>query len=215
VSAPLDVRAFTVGPFAENAYIARRPDSPRAVLIDPGDEAPRLIAAIETLGVTVEAILVTHTHVDHIGAVAALAAHTGAPVYCPELEREDLATGVTALGTVAAHEPEFTVAADDRLQLAGLELTVHFTPGHSAGHVTYAIPDAQELFSGDVLFAGSVGRTDLPGGDWPTLRASIAQLLDAYEPETRVRPGHMSVTTLGRERDTNPFLADLRAPATR
>ncbi len=215
MSVPLDVRTFTVGPFAENAYVARTHGSTGALLIDPGDEAPRLIQAIEALGVTIEAILVTHTHIDHIGAVAALAQHTGAPVYCPQLEREDLATGMTPLGVVAAHEPEFLLTGGEQLELAGLEVTVHFTPGHSAGHLSYAIPETASLFSGDVLFAGSVGRTDLPGGDWSTLRASIAQLLDAYPPETRVYPGHMSVTTLGRERETNPFLADLRAPAAR
>ena len=90
---------------------------------------------------------------------------------------------------------------------------MHFTPGHSPGHLTYAIPAGGALFSGDVLFAGSVGRVDLPGGDWPTLAASIAQLLDAYPDETNVYAGHMSLTTLGRERATNPFLAELRAPA--
>jgi len=206
---------FTVGPFAENAYVARTHGSSGALLIDPGDEAPRLIQAIEALGVTIEAILVTHTHIDHIGAVAALAQHTGAPVYCPQLEREDLATGMTPLGMVPAHEPEFLLTGGEQLELAGLEVTVHFTPGHSVGHLSYAIPETASLFSGDVLFAGSVGRTDLPGGDWSTLRASIAQLLDAYPPETRVHPGHMSLTTLGRERETNPFLADLRAPAAR
>ena len=211
MSAALDVRAFTVGVFAENAYVVREQGSRRALLVDPGAEAERLIEAIGALGVGVEAILVTHTHIDHIGAVAALARHTGAPVYAPELERDVLATGDTRLGTVEAHEPEETLAGGERLELAGLEVDVLFTPGHSAGHLTYALPGA--LFSGDVLFAGSVGRTDLPGGDFPTLLASVAQLLDGFPPETRVHPGHMGATTLGRERDTNPFLGALRAPA--
>jgi len=215
VSAQLEVGTFTVGPFAENAYIVRKQGSTRALLVDPGAEAPRLIDAVSTLGLQIEAILVTHTHVDHIGAVAALAQHTGAPVYCPELEREDLATGITLLGEVTPHEPEFVLSGGEQLELADLEISVLFTPGHSPGHLTYAIPEAQALFSGDVLFHGSVGRTDLPGGDWPTLLTSIAQLIDAYPPQTRVHPGHMSITTLGRERETNPFLSDLRAPAPR
>jgi glyoxylase-like metal-dependent hydrolase (beta-lactamase superfamily II) len=210
-AAALDVRTFTVGPFAENTYVVREQGSQRALLVDPGAEAERLIEAIDALGVSIEAILVTHTHIDHIGAVAALARATGAPVYAPALEREVLATGDTGLGGVEPHEPEVTLSGGEQLELAGLDLGVLFTPGHSAGHLTYALPGA--LFSGDVLFAGSVGRTDLPGGDFATLLGSIAQLLDGFPPQTRVHPGHMGATSLERERDTNPFLAELRAPA--
>ncbi|MBV8218956.1 MAG: MBL fold metallo-hydrolase, partial [Solirubrobacterales bacterium] len=95
------------------------------------------------------------------------------------------------------------------LALAGFTIDVVFTPGHSPGHVTYAIPEHEALFSGDVLFQGSVGRVDLPGGDWPTLLGSIETLLSAYPAETTVYPGHMGLTTLGRERATNPFLREL------
>lgn len=209
----LDVRSFTVGPVQENSYIVRaHGDATAAVLVDPGDEAERLLAAIEALGVEVEAILVTHCHFDHIGAVAPLARATGAPVYCPEIERPVLADVMSwvppGFGPFESYEADHTVAGGERLSLAGLNIEVSFTPGHSPGHVTYAVPGA--LLSGDVLFQGSVGRVDLPGGDWPTLERSIGSLLRAYPPETVIYPGHMGVTTLGRERDTNPFLSELR-----
>jgi glyoxylase-like metal-dependent hydrolase (beta-lactamase superfamily II) len=112
-------------------------------------------------------------------------------------------------GPYEGHDPEETIEGGETLNLAGFEIEVVFTPGHSPGHVTYALEDEQVLFSGDVLFQGSVGRTDLPGGDWPTLAQSIATLLERYPDETTVLPGHMGVTTLGRERATNPFLAEL------
>jgi hydroxyacylglutathione hydrolase len=214
----LDIRTFTVGPVAENTYIVGAQGSDHALLIDPGDEAERLIAAIDALAVKIDAILITHTHFDHVGAVAALARHTGAPVYRPALERHVLAdidtyVRMTGFGPFESYEADELLSGGEQLELAGLDLEVHFTPGHSPGHLTYAIPAGGALFSGDVLFAGSVGRVDLPGGDWPTLAASIAQLLDAYPDETNVYAGHMSLTTLGRERATNPFLAELRAPA--
>jgi hydroxyacylglutathione hydrolase len=210
---PLDVRAFTVGPVQENAYILRADgDAGKAVMIDPGEEAERLLAAAQDLGVQIEAILLTHCHFDHIGAVAPVARATGAPVYCPEIERPlltDIMSWVPpGFGPFESHEPEHTVAGGERLRLAGLEIDVLFTPGHSPGHVTYAVPGA--LLSGDVLFQGSVGRVDLPGGDWGTLERSIEGLLKAFPAETVVYPGHMGVTTLGRERDTNPFLSELR-----
>jgi hydroxyacylglutathione hydrolase len=211
----IDVRMFTVGPVQENCFIVRRKGSSTAVVVDPGDEAERLLAAIEGLGIeTVDAILVTHTHFDHIGAVAPVARATGAPVYCPELETAVLANIMDyvpwpGFGPFESYEADHTVAGRETLQLAGLTIDVIFTPGHSPGHVTYAIRDEDALFSGDVLFQGSVGRVDLPGGDWPTLLRSIESLVDAYSPETTVYPGHMGITTLGRERATNPFLSEL------
>ena len=210
----MDVRTFTVGPVAENCFIARAEGSDRALIVDPGEEAERILDAVETLGVTVEAILVTHCHFDHIGAVAPVAAATGAPVWCPEIERPVLADIMSyvpwpGFGPYESYEADHTVAGGERLELAGLEIDVIFTPGHSPGHVSYSIPSEAALFSGDVLFRGSVGRTDLPGGDWPTLLESIRTLVDAHPPETTVYPGHMGVTTLGAERETNPFLAEL------
>ena len=182
-----DVRAFTVGPVQENCYIVRAdPDATHALIIDPGDEPERLLAAIDELGVQVDAILITHCHFDHIGAVAPVARATGAPVYVPQLERPLLSDIMSwtppGFGPFENHEAEHTLAGGEHLSLAGLELDVIFTPGHSPGHVTYATPGA--LLSGDVLFQGSVGRVDLPGGDWSTLERSIEGLLRAHPPET-------------------------------
>jgi hydroxyacylglutathione hydrolase len=225
----LDVRAFTVGPVQENAYIVRAThEVTRAVIVDPGEEAERLLEAAKALGVEIEAILITHCHFDHIGAVAPVARATGAPVYCPQIERPLLADinswTPPGFGPFESYEADHTLAGGERLGLAGLDIEVLFTPGHSPGHVTYAIaasrPDGEAgptdgkgreeaLLSGDVLFAGSVGRVDLPGGDWATLERSIGSLLRAFPAETTVYPGHMGVTTLGRERDTNPFLREL------
>jgi glyoxylase-like metal-dependent hydrolase (beta-lactamase superfamily II) len=210
----MDVRMFTVGPVAENCFLFRADGSDRAVIVDPGEEAERILRPVEELGLTVEAILVTHCHFDHIGAVAPVANATGAPVYCPEIEVPVLADIMSfvpwpGFGPYDSYDADETVSGGERLDLAGLEIDVLFTPGHSPGHVTYAIPDEGALFSGDVLFQGSVGRTDLPGGDWPTLLESIRTLVDSYPEETTVHPGHMGMTTLGAERATNPFLAEL------
>lgn len=205
---------FTVGMVQENCYLFRRDSSDRALLIDPGDEAPRLLAAIEELGVKIEAILLTHTHFDHVGAVAPVAEATGAEVWVPELERQVLAD-INAyvpwpeFGPFESWEAEHTVAGGERLTLAGFDIDVLFTPGHSPGHVTYSIADEAAIFSGDVLFQGSVGRVDLPGGDWSTLLASIRTLVETLPAETAVYPGHMGTTTLSAERASNPFLAEL------
>jgi len=208
----MDVRMFTVGPVAENTFLVRADGADRALMVDPGDEPERLLAGIEELGVTLDAILLTHTHFDHVGAVAPVARATGATVYCPKLEvpvLQDIMSFVPwpGFGPFESWDPEETVEGGEQLQLAGFDIDVIFTPGHSPGHVTYAVEDA--LFSGDVLFEGSVGRTDLPGGDWAVLSRSIESLLDRYPDEQRVFPGHMGLTTLGRERATNPFLQEL------
>jgi len=221
----LDVRSFTVGPVQENSYIVRpRADAQaagaaRAVIVDPGDEPERLLGAIDALDVKLEAVLITHCHFDHVGAVAPVAEATGAPVYCPQIERPVLADIMSwvppGFGPFQSFEAEHTLAGGERLTIAGLDIDVLFTPGHSPGHLTYAIASAgdreRELFSGDVLFAGSVGRVDLPGGDWATLERSIGELLRTFPAATPVYPGHMGMTSLGRERDTNPFLAELRS----
>ena len=210
----MDVRSFTVGPAAENSYVVRRDGADRGLIVDPGDEAERILGAVDELGIGVDAILVTHTHFDHVGAVAPVARATGAPVYCPEIEVPVLAdinsfVPWPGFGPFESYDADETVSGGERLQLAGMEIDVIFTPGHSPGHVTYAIRDEPALFSGDVLFQGSVGRTDLPGGDWGTLLESIRGLVDEFPEETTVYPGHMGITTLGAERATNPFLAEL------
>jgi hydroxyacylglutathione hydrolase len=210
----VDVRTFTVGPVQENCHVARRDGASAAIVIDPGDEAPRLLEAIDALGLEVAAILLTHTHFDHVGAVAPLARGTGAEVWCPELEVPVLADIMRfvpwpGFGPFESYAADHTVAGGERLELAGLELDVLFTPGHSPGHVTYSIPAEQAVFSGDVLFAGSIGRTDLPGGDSRVLMRTLAELVETLPDETVVYPGHMGNTTIGRERATNPFLAQL------
>jgi glyoxylase-like metal-dependent hydrolase (beta-lactamase superfamily II) len=241
-----DVRAFTVGPIQENAYLVRRDETAaEAVLVDPGEEPQRLLEAVERLGVRVTAILITHCHFDHIGAVAPVARVTEAPVYCPEIEVGILADitkwTMSGFGPYESWRADHTLAGGERLRLAGLDVEVLFTPGHSPGHLSYAIAPAggqasaaageeaprsiehaggttegsspAVLLSGDVLFQGSVGRTDFPGSDWPTLERSIGALMERFPGETVVYPGHMGATTLGREWAVNPFLAELRAGA--
>jgi hydroxyacylglutathione hydrolase len=210
----LEVQMLTVGPLAENCFLLRSEGSDRALVVDPGEEPERILAAVSDWGAEVEAILLTHTHFDHIGAVAPVAKATGAPVYCPEIEVPVLADVMSFVpwkefGPYESHQAEETVRGGEMLELAGLELDVIFTPGHSPGHVTYSVRGEDAIFSGDVLFQGSVGRVDLPGGDGPTLMASIASLLESHPDETAVHPGHMGMTTLGAERATNPFLASL------
>jgi hydroxyacylglutathione hydrolase len=210
----MDVRMFTVGPVQENTFILRRDGSDRALIVDPGEEAPKLLGALDALGVTLDGILITHTHFDHVGAVAPIAEATGAEVWVPEIEKPVLADIMSyvpwpGFGPFDSWDAEHTVTGGERLELAGFEIDVIFTPGHSPGHVTYSIPDEGAIFSGDVLFQGSVGRVDLPGGDWPTLLESLRTLVDSLPEDTRVHPGHMGLTTLGAERAGNPFLAEL------
>ena len=210
----MDVRMLTVGQIAENCFLFRRDGSDRGLIVDPGDEAPRILSAIDELGVTIDGILLTHTHFDHIGAVAPIAKQTGAPVWCPEIETPVLAdinsfVPWPGFGPFESYDADHTVSGGEKLELAGMDIDVIFTPGHSPGHVTFSVPGEAAIFSGDVLFQGSVGRTDLPGGDWETLLESIRTLVDSHPPETTVYPGHMGITTLGAERASNPFLAEL------
>ncbi len=210
----MQVHGFTVGPVAENCFFAARDGATQAIVVDPGEEADRLIAALDEHGLSVEAILLTHTHFDHVGAVTPLARHTGAPVYCPELEKHVLADIMSyvpwaGFGPFESYDADELVSGGERLELAGLEIDVLFTPGHSPGHVTYSIPSERAVFSGDVLFQGAVGRTDLPGGHTATLMRTLAELVKRLPDETTVYPGHMGVTTIGRERATNPYLREL------
>jgi glyoxylase-like metal-dependent hydrolase (beta-lactamase superfamily II) len=212
--AGIEVLGSTVGQVAENSFTVFRTDSDRAIMIDPGDEPDRLMQPLAERGLTLEAILLTHCHFDHIGAVTPVARATGAPVYCPEIEVGVLADIMSyvpwpGFGPFESYEADHTVKGGEKLSLAGLEIDVLFTPGHSPGHVTYSIREEAALFSGDVLFQNSVGRVDLPGGDWDTLLESIRMLVESHPAETTVYPGHMGVTTLGAELQTNPFLAEL------
>ena len=205
---------FTVGPVAENTFIVRRDSSDRALIVDPGDEPDKLLGAVEALGVTLDGILLTHTHFDHVGAVAPVARATGAEVWVPESEAFVLAdinrfVPWPGIGPFESYEAEHTLKGGERLELAGFEIDVLSTPGHSPGHVTFSLADEQAIFSGDVLFQQSIGRTDLPGGDHATLLESIRTLVETLPAETTVYPGHMGITSLGAERATNPFLAEL------
>lgn len=211
----MEARWLTVGPVQENTWIARQDGADKALLIDPGDEPETLLNALKELGTTPEAILITHCHFDHVGAVKAMAEATGAPVYCPAGEvfmLEDINSFAFPGLKFDNYTPEHTVKDGDVLNLAGFTINVIGTPGHSPDHVTYSIPAEKAIFSGDVLFKDSIGRTDLPGADHATLMASIQKLLDSLPDETGVLPGHMEPTTLGRERLSNPFLNELARP---
>lgn len=209
----LEVHQLTVGAIAENCFVFRAEGGAKALVVDPGEEPERILAEIEQTGAEVEAILITHCHFDHVGAVKPVAEATGAPVYCPEIEvpllADIMAFTMPGFGPYEGYEADMTVKGGETLELAGLTLDVLFTPGHSPGHVTYSVRDEDTIFSGDVLFQGSVGRVDLPGGDGPTLLGSIQSLLDSHPAETTVYPGHMGVTSLGAEQATNPFLSAL------
>ena len=208
----MEVRYLTVGVAQENTWIARRDGSDTGLLVDPGDEPGRIKAALEDLGVSnVEAILLTHCHFDHVGAVAPMAEATDARVYCPKIEVPVLADIMAwvpwpGIGPFESYDADETLEGGEKLTLAGLDLEVFFVPGHSPGHLAYSIPSEGVLLSGDVLFQGSIGRTDLPGGDHERLLQSIDELLEALPGETAVLPGHMAPTTLAAERATNPFL---------
>jgi len=180
--------------------------------VDPSGDAAELRLHLAQLGARCTAILVTHGHWDHLVGVADLAEGTGAPVYMAEDERvllESPARFTPSSVHLRPYSPDVLLRGGETVEVAGIAFHVLPVPGHSPAHLAYYADES--LFSGDVLFAGSVGRTDLPGADWDTLLASIRSLVDAYPPGTTVYPGHGPVTTLGAELARNPFLADLRA----
>jgi len=210
----LAVDRYALGPVGTNCYVVRAARNGReAVVIDPGDDAAQLRLELARLGASCAAILITHCHYDHIGAVADLAEAVGMPVYVPAGEKEILAQADAIYAGFGVRVRPFadpsTVDGGDALALAGVTFETVAVPGHSPAHVAYHAGGC--LFSGDVLFAGSVGRTDLPGADWETLLASIRVLAERFPPETVVYPGHGDPTTLGEELRLNPFLAELRA----
>jgi hydroxyacylglutathione hydrolase len=209
---PLAVDRYALGPAQTNCYFVRRDvQAPEAVVIDPGADGAGLMRELEGVKATCAAILITHTHWDHLGAVADLAEATGAPVYMPKLEATVLARPDDFYPGMAIRPYEADVLLDggETVEAAGIAFATVGVPGHSPGHVGYFADGA--LFSGDVLFAGGVGRVDLPGGDWDRLIASIEALVERFPPETPVYAGHGPPTTLGAELERNPFLAELRA----
>jgi len=206
----LAVNTFVLGPFRSNCYVVRSErGAAEAAIVDPGDDPTALRLELAGMSTRPAGILVTHTDVDHIGGVAALADGTGAEVWAPAGEVEALRTGKPRGGfPVGPHDPAHTVTGGDEITVAGIDFEVIDVPGHSSGHVAFRAGD--EIFSGDVLFSGSVGRYDLDGGDWETLLESIRSLMERFPPETVIHPGHGPATTLGRELASNPFLRELR-----
>jgi hydroxyacylglutathione hydrolase len=209
----LAVNRYELGPIGTNGYLVRpHENASEAVVIDPGAEASRLESELERAGAKCVAILITHGHWDHLGGVADLAEATGAPVYMAEDERvllEDLNSFGPAGVELRPYRPDVLLQGDETLGLAGITFEALRIPGHSPAHLAYHADGA--LFSGDLLFSGSVGRTDLPGADWDTLLDSIRRLADRFPPDTVVYSGHGPETTLGAELACNPFLAELRA----
>ena len=209
----LAVERYELGPIATNCYVVSTSDeASEAVVIDPGGDAAELGRELERLGVTCAGILITHGHWDHLGGVADLADASGAPVYMAAEERialERINDFAPAELPLRPYTPDVLLEGNEALDLAGITFQTLRVPGHSPAHLAYYADGC--LFSGDVLFAGSVGRTDLPFGDWDTLVASIRLLADRFPPETIVYSGHGPETTHGDELAPKPFLAELRA----
>jgi len=208
----LVVESFVVGPFEENCHILRRSDQSEIVIVDPGEEAPRLISHIEEAGWVPVAILNTHAHLDHIGAVSALQERFGIPFHLhpedlPILEAAPHAARLYGVRVPVVPHVDRSLSHGETLELAGLSIRVRHTPGHTPGHVCFLVADV--VCSGDALFRGSIGRTDLPGGDTETLFRSLANELLTLDDALKVYSGHGPVTTIGRERLHNPFLQGL------
>jgi hydroxyacylglutathione hydrolase len=209
----LAVNRYELGPIGTNCYVVRAHDrAHEAVVVDPGADAPRILEELAALESTCAAILITHGHWDHLGGVAELAQATGAPVHMADDERlllEDVNSFTPPGVELRPYSPDVALQGDEVLELAGMSFETLRVPGHSPAHLAYHTEGA--VFSGDLLFAGSVGRTDLPGADWDTLVESIRTLADRYPRDTIVYSGHGPETTIGAELDRNPFLAELRA----
>ena len=203
---------MTVGAFQENCYLVVDEPSGKAILVDPGDEGGRIVRMVKQAGVELQAIWLSHAHLDHIGAVTAVRREYNVPVL---LHPDDLVIYRRGAQAAAAYglrfeqpaDPDGTLAHGQILQLGESRFEVHHTPGHAPGHVVFL--GGGVMLGGDLLFAGSIGRTDLPLCNPAAMEASLASVA-AFDPDTVVYPGHGPATTIGEELATNPFLAGVR-----
>ena len=202
---------LTVGPFQENCYIIGDEQTGTGALVDPGDEGTRIALAVEQTGLDIGQIIITHAHIDHVGAVAALADEYACPVLMhaeAEPMLQQLPTQAMMMGLRFGKLPtvDHHIEDEEVLDVGGLRLRSLYTPGHAPGHLAFYLEDEGLVLSGDALFAGSVGRTDLFGGDMDLLMRSINERLLTLPDETKVLSGHGPETTIGEERARNPFL---------
>ncbi|MGF7181147.1 MBL fold metallo-hydrolase [Tunturiibacter psychrotolerans] len=204
---------LTVGPLQCNCSILGDETSHEAIVVDPGDDIPRIIAVLATHGLTVKKIIITHAHIDHIAGAHRLKQLTGAPILynqhdLPLVKMMDVQAGWLGIPTPTVSAPDDTLEDGKLIAVTGLTGSILHTPGHTEGSVCLHLPTQSLLLAGDTLFAGSVGRTDLPGGNTRKLLSSIHERLLTLPDDTTVIPGHGSQTTIGTERDSNPFLQD-------
>lgn len=202
---------FPVGPLACNCSILADETTRRATVIDPGEDIDKIVAILDKHHLQVEQIVVTHAHIDHVGGAARLKQLTGAPIYMNQLDLPLLKMIEIQAGWLGVSTPEVVAPDVDAIDLLALRIAdqpaqVLHTPGHSEGSICLHVPASQLLLAGDTLFAGSIGRTDLPGGSLPKLLRSLQERLLPLPDSTRVIPGHGRATTIGLERETNPFL---------
>lgn len=212
----LQIKSLTLGPFATNAYLVADTETRNAILIDPVDDAPAIVGAAKDEGWEIKLMLATHAHLDHVLASAAIQEelripfliHAECESLLDEIPLQGMYFGLGKLPEPA--KPNRLLTDNELIELDAIRLTSLYTPGHAPGHLSFFLAQHKILFSGDTLFAGSIGRTDLPGGDHDLLMNSIMTRLMVLEDDVRVLPGHMGATTIGRERLTNPFILSYR-----